>query len=100
VAQTALKDKSKIHLLSLYIKVRLIQIPVNVTGKESEGLTVEANIFPEYVKPRRKIEFFIGPPITQLFEDQEFNTELNPTNTRAWNTFEEAFRNIPGNKKS
>jgi hypothetical protein len=38
----------------LRVKFTLIKIPVKVTGRESEGLTVEANIFPEYVKPRRK----------------------------------------------
>jgi hypothetical protein len=31
---------------------------------------------------------FIGPPIKQLLEDQDFSTKLNATDGRAWEAFE------------
>jgi hypothetical protein len=38
-----------------------------------------------------KEEIFIGPQITQLFEDQFFGTELNSTETRPWKAFGNLF---------
>jgi hypothetical protein len=35
-----------------------------------------------------KEEIFVGPQITQLFEDQYFSTELNSVEGRAWKAFE------------
>jgi hypothetical protein len=35
---------------------------------------------------------FVGPPIKQLFEGQDFSIKLNVTDRRAW----EAFENVEG----
>ena len=43
---------------------------------------------------------FVGPQITQLFEDQDFSTKLNYTDKRAWMAFENVCRNFPGKEKS
>ena len=32
----------------------------------------------------------VGPPITQLFEDQYFVTMINSTERRAWKAFEKS----------
>ena len=44
-----------------------------------------------------KEEIFVGPQITQLFEDQYFSTELNSVEGRAWKAFENIFRNFTKN---
>jgi len=47
-----------------------------------------------------KEEIFVGPQITQLFEDQYFRTELNSTEGRARKAFENIFRNFLGKEKA
>ena len=42
---------------------------------------------------------FIGSQTKQLFVNQEFSTELNSTEWRAWKAFENICRNFIGNKK-
>jgi hypothetical protein len=42
---------------------------------------------------------FIGSQTRQLFENQDFSTELNSTERRAWKAFENICRNFLGNKK-
>jgi hypothetical protein len=42
---------------------------------------------------------FVGPKITQLFEDQNFRTKLNATERRAWKAFENVCRKFRGNEK-
>jgi hypothetical protein len=43
---------------------------------------------------------FVGPQITQLFEDQDFSTKLNDTEKRAWKAFKNECRNFLGKEKS
>jgi hypothetical protein len=47
-----------------------------------------------------KEEIFVGPQITQLFEDQDFSTKLNYTGKRGWMAFENVSRNFLGKEKS
>ena len=42
---------------------------------------------------------FIGSQTKQLFENQEFSTELKSTEWRAWKAFENIRRNFLGNRK-
>jgi hypothetical protein len=37
---------------------------------------------------------FVGPPIKQLFEYHNFGTQLNATELRAWEAFENVWRNF------
>jgi hypothetical protein len=68
-----------------------------VTGKERQGFAYRRQIFPRINKTKKKNKFFFDTQITQLFEDQKFNTKLNSTYERAWKTFEESSRNFLGN---
>ena len=42
---------------------------------------------------------FIGPQIIQLPKDQDFNTQLNLAERRAWKSFENICRNFLCNEK-
>jgi hypothetical protein len=48
---------------------------------------------------QEKEEIFVGPQITQLFEDQHFSKHLSSTERRAWEALEKAFRNFISNEK-
>jgi hypothetical protein len=56
--------------------------------------------FPGISDTKMKEEIFIGPQITQLFEDQYFSTKLNSMEGRAWKAFENIFRNFLGKEKA
>ena len=43
---------------------------------------------------------FIGPQITQPFDDQDFSTKLTSTERRAWKSFENVCRNFLVNEKA
>jgi hypothetical protein len=68
-------------------------------GKESEGFAYWRQKFPKICEAKMKEGIFVGPQITQLFEDQDFSTALNSTERRAWKVFRNVCRNFRGNKK-
>jgi hypothetical protein len=43
---------------------------------------------------------FVGPQITQLFEDKDFSTKLTSTERRAWKAFENVCRNFLDNERA
>jgi hypothetical protein len=47
-----------------------------------------------------EVRIFLSPYIKQLLEDHGINTELNGTERRAWEAFENVCRNFLGNKKA
>jgi hypothetical protein len=47
-----------------------------------------------------KENIFLGPKITQIFEDQNFITKLNATERRAWKAFENVCIKFRGNEKA
>jgi hypothetical protein len=49
---------------------------------------------------KSKEGIFVGPRITQLFEDKDFITKLNSTERIAWKVFHDFFRNFRGNEKA
>ena len=67
--------------------------------KESEGFAYLRQEFPKISEAKMKEGIFIGPQITQLFEDQDFTTKLYATERRAWKALENVCRNFLGNEK-
>jgi hypothetical protein len=47
-----------------------------------------------------KERIFVGPKITQLFEDQNFRTKLNATERRGWKSFKNVCRKFGGKEKA
>ena len=70
VALLALGDKSKICLPPLHIKVGLLKISVKAMDEKSERFAYIKQTFPIINEAKLKEGFFIGPQMTQLFEDQ------------------------------
>jgi len=57
-------------------------------------------IFPKIIEAKMIKGIFIGPQITQLLRDPDFNTQLNLAERRAWKTFEKSVcSNFLGNRK-
>ena len=100
VALPALGDKSKISLSLLHIKLDLTEISVKAVEKYSKGFACSRQKFPKISDTKMKEEIFVGPQVTQLFEDQYFSTELNSTEGRAWKAFENIFRNFLGKENA
>jgi hypothetical protein len=98
VAHSALRDKSKIYLLPLHIKLGLTKISVKVMHKESKECAYLRQKFPQNNWANMKKGLFIDPKITQLCKDQNYSTKLNSTERRAWKAFENVCRNFLGNK--
>jgi hypothetical protein len=73
-----------------------VQVLGQATNKESEGFSYFRQKFPKISEINTKKAIFFGPRNEQLFEDQEFNTELNATEGRAWETFRSVCRNFLG----
>ena len=48
-------------------------------GEESEGFDYLRQTFPKVSEAKTKNGIFVGPQITQLCTDKEFNTKLNST---------------------
>jgi len=55
--------------------------------------------FPYKGEAKIKEGIFIGPEVTQPFQDLNFKNKLNATNTRAWNASDNACTNFLVNKK-
>ena len=75
MAHPALVGKSKTYLPPLHIKLGLIKVSVKTVDKESEGFVYFRHKFPKIREARNKQETFVGPQITQLFEDRDFSTK-------------------------
>ena len=54
--------------------------------EESEGFNHSGQIFLKISEVKKKKRIFIGLQSKQLFEDNDFNTKLNDTESRAWET--------------
>ena len=74
-------------MLPQYIRLGMINISVKVVNKESEGFAYLRLKFSKISEAKTKEGIFVGPQITQQFEDQDFSAELNATERRAWKTF-------------
>jgi len=68
--------------------------------EESEGFDYLRQKSPKIREAKKKDGIFVGPQITQLFEDQEFNTKLHSTDRRGWKAFEKVCSNFTGNEKA
>jgi len=100
VAHSALRDKSKIYLPPLHIKLGLTKISVKVMGKESKESAYLRHILPKISKANMKKRIIIDPQIPQLCKDEDFSTTSNSTGRRAWKAFENVCRNFLGNKRA
>jgi hypothetical protein len=83
VSHPALRDKLKIYLPPLHIKLGLIKLNVNEMNIERYGFSYLRQKFPQICEAKMKEVIFSGSQITELFEDQDFSTKLTSTKRRA-----------------
>jgi hypothetical protein len=57
---------------------------VKAMDKESKGFAYLRQKLSKIRETKMKEGIFVGSQIKQLFEDQEFSTELNSTERRTW----------------
>jgi len=84
ITHPAVVDMSKIFLPPLHIKLGLIKMFVKAVNKESKGFPCLRQRFPKISEAKINEGIFVGPRIKQLFEDQDFSTELHSTERRTW----------------
>jgi len=85
---TAPLQNKNIVLPLLHIKLSLTKIFVQAVDKESEGFGCLMQKFPQISEAKLKKGVFVGPQIKQLFKDQNFSTNLNSAERRAWKAFD------------
>jgi hypothetical protein len=68
--------------------------------KERESCGYLRQKFPTTSEAKMKEVIFVGPHSTQPFEDQDFSTELNSAESRAWKVFENVCRIFTGSEKA
>jgi hypothetical protein len=100
VVHSALRDKSKIYLPPLHIKLALTKISVKVMRKESKEFPYLRHKFPKISEANIKKGIVIDPQIPQLCKDEDFSTTSNSTERKAWKVYENVCRNFLGNKKA
>ena len=71
---------------------------VRATDEQSEGFDYLRQKFPKIREVKKKGGIFVGPQVTQIFEDQDISIKLNSTDRRGWKAFENVCRNFTGNK--
>ena len=62
--------------------------------KESKGFVYLKQKFPRLSEAKMKEGIFVSLQINQLFKDQDFSTKLSSAKRRAWNAFENVYRNF------
>jgi len=55
---------------------------VKAMDEESEGFDYLRQTFPNISEAKMKDGIFVRPQTTQIFEDQDISTKLNPTDRR------------------
>jgi len=75
-------------LSPLHINLGFIKIFVKTTNKVGEGFDYLRQTFPNMSEAKIKEGIFVGPQVKQLFQDLDFNIELNAADRRDWVAFE------------
>ena len=95
-----LVDPDKIYLPPLHIKLGLMKNFVKGMDKTGSGFTYVRNKFPSISDAKIKEGIFVGPQIRKLFQDVEFDKNLNTVEKTAWLSFKRICKDFLGNRKS
>jgi hypothetical protein len=77
----------------------LTKISVKAVDIESEGFAYLRQTFSKVSEAKIKEGVFVGPQITQLFEDRDISIKFNSTERRAWKAFGNVCINFLGHEK-
>jgi len=84
----------------LHIKLGLMKNFVKALGVKGPAFTYLCGKFPTLTYEKVKADVFIGPHITQLFEDQQFEAVLSGKEKAACHSFEKVSNGFLGNFKA
>ena len=92
----------KIYLPHLYIKLGVMKNFVKGMDKTSRGFEYVRSKFPNVsdAKIKEDIHVFIGPQISELMQDKQFDEDLNETERNAWLSSKRICKNFLGNHKA
>lgn len=96
----ALIDKEDVILPPLHIKLGLMKNFVKALDKESSAFRYLKTIFPHLSDAKIKEGVFVGPQITKLLNDENFEDHLSEDELAAWNSFRMVVACFLGNNKS
>ena len=82
-------DPGKIYLPPLHIKLGLMKNFVKAMNKTGPGFQYLQTKFPRINEAKLKERIFVGPQIREVFNDDEFDDNLNFVKLRAWDTFKD-----------
>jgi len=68
--------------------------------KTSRGFEYLRNKFPNVSDAKIKEDIFIGPQISELMQDKQFDEDLNETERNAWLSFKWICKEFVGNHKA
>jgi len=91
---------SKILPPPLHIKLGLMKNFVKALGVKGPAFTYLCGKFPRLIFEKVKGGVFFGPPIRQLFKDQQFEAVLSDKEKAAWQSFEKVSNGFLGNFKA
>lgn len=100
VAHPPLVDPLKIYLPPLHIKLGLMKNFVKAMNKSGDGFQYLQKKFPRISDAKIKEGIFVGPQIRELFNDEQFEENLNLVELRAWDAFKDVTKHFLGNEKS
>ena len=95
-----LVDHKKVLLPPLHIKLGLMIAFVGALDTNGEAFKYLADKFSQISDAKKKAGIFIGPQITELIKDREFQSALSSCERTAWEAFTSVVSNFLGNHKS
>ena len=87
IKQTLLADHKKVLLPPLHIKLGLMRSSVRALDTNGEAFKYLADKFPQIRDAKKEAGIFIGPQITELIKDREFQSALSSYERTAWEAF-------------
>jgi hypothetical protein len=89
----------EIYLPPLHIKMGLMKNFAKFMDKTGHRFEYVKNVFPNVSDAKIKEGIFIGPQITELTQDKQFDEDLNETERNAWLSFKRICQDFLGNHK-
>ena len=96
----SLVDPQNILLPPLHIKLGLMKNYTKALDKDGTAFKFSRMKFPKISEAKLRAGVFDGPQIRELIKDEDFITNMNAMEKRAWTAFEAVISNFLGKRRS
>ena len=96
----SLIDPKKVLLAPLHTKLGMIKQFAKALSKYVETFIYLSSKFPNLSKAKLKEGDFVGPDISKLMKDNNFENVMNDVERSAWNSFKDVVTKFLGNQKN